>query len=69
MRNYYEWDSIPESDIHAAEDDACAFLDNYTNIDHKEACKLDCLIAITKVLVQIRDELRKMNGGKDDGNT
>lgn len=60
----------PKDDIKQAEEHYCEYDDNYPIGDPKVKMFGDCLIAIAKLMEQIRDELRKMNEGSDeDGNT
>ena len=54
--NDYDFTFSPEQEIYCAED-------ANTEGDH-ENTRTDCLLAIAKVLIDIRDELRRLNDGK-----
>ena len=65
----YNWLGYPEEDIEAAENNFVKYDDEGHDRIDLEAAYFCALVAIGKALVEIREELRKMNGGKDDGNT
>ena len=65
----YEWLGNPEEDIEMAEESIVRYDDEGKHKEDLNFAYFNALCAIGKALVEIRDELRKMNGGGSDGNT
>ena len=62
----YEWLSNAEEDVTEAEDSIVRYDDETNDPKDKELAFFGVQSAIAKALVEIRDELRKMNGGDRD---
>ena len=63
-KRYFEFS--PEVDIQAAEENEDIYEDQTGILSPEKMVTMNCLLGIAKTLIEIRDELRKMNGGDRD---
>lgn len=56
----------PETDIQAAEENEANYEEQTGILSPEKMVTMNCLLGIAKTLIDIRDELRKLNGGDRD---
>ena len=56
----------PEEDIQAAEKNETVYEDQHSLLSPEKMVMMNCLLGISKSLVEIRDELRIMNERSND---